>query len=319
MAAPAMDNDSLRRCFLLAPEGAVVATLVQFLAERGIECLWPEDLLRPGMLWSDELTRHLSTADFVVAVVPPSSTGVSIGFELGLAHGLSKPALAIVVGDAAVPHALRELAVVRLSSLDRIQEALPEIDRFLRHARRKTPIRATELPHNGPSDPNWRSRLAELQKASPDERGMLLERLVADAFSHAGADVRTTRNERSGKDDGVDFVVWPDDLVYEIGGPLLIECKAYRDSSGNVSRNAKEAIRRLDRMIDPSGAKLAALVVDHDKDLDMGVLHDTPRVLVFPVEQIIGAVERGSLTEEVLRRRRQAAYTRGRAGAEFVQ
>jgi hypothetical protein len=61
------------------------------------------------------------------------------------------------------------------------------------------------------------------------------------------------------------------------------------------------------------------LVFEYDGPGEMPRFSDTPRVLAFPVEQLLDAVERGALTEEVLARRRQAAYAQGRAGADRVQ
>jgi hypothetical protein len=80
MSGQEMQNDSLRQCFLLAPRGAAADTVAKLLTDRGIACLRPEDLLVAGAAWSDELTHHLISADFVVAIVPPSAP-TQVAFE----------------------------------------------------------------------------------------------------------------------------------------------------------------------------------------------------------------------------------------------
>jgi hypothetical protein len=318
MAGQEIQNDSLRRCFLLAPRGAAADSVAQLLTDRGIECLRPEDLLAVGAVWSDELTRHLATADFVVAVVP-SSASTQVGFELGLAYGLSKPAFVIATGGAVVPGELRGLATVRVPDLQHIADAVPDIDRFLRHAKR---ARLDERPASRRQEAgnlDWaRERLATLRIEAGAKRGLDLERLVADVFARTGAEVQHNA-QLSAKGDGVDLLVWSDDLAYEIGGPILVDCKIYRGGVGSVAKNAEHTMRQLEEVVRRSDARLAVLVFDHDRSREMPRFNETPRVLAFPVEQLLDSVERGDLTEEVLGRRRQAAYARGRSGVDHVQ
>jgi hypothetical protein len=313
-------NDSLRRCFLLAPRGAAADTVAKLLTDHGVECLRPEDLLAPGAVWSDELTRHLTTADFVVAVVPPSAP-TQVAFELGLAHGLNKPALVIVTGRTVVPEELRGLATVRISDLRHISEAAPDLDRFLRHAKRARSDESPTSRRQVPGDVDLaRERLASLRGEAYAKRGFDLERLVADVFERADAEVQRTEAQSAANDDRVDLIVWSDDLAFEMGGPVLVECKIYRGGIGSIAKNAEHAMRRLEEVVQRSdAARLAILVFDYDGPGEMPRLHDTPRVLAFPVDQLLDAVEHGTLTEEVLTRRRQAAYAQGRARADRVQ
>jgi hypothetical protein len=319
MAGRQARNDSLRRCFLLAPRGVAADTVAKLLTDRGVECLRPEDLLASGAVWSDELTSHLTTADFVVAIVPPSSPA-QVAFELGLAHGLSKPALVIVAGRTVMPEELRGLTTARISDLGHISEAVPDLDRFLRHSKR---TRSDTRPTSRGQGPDYmgsaRERLANLRGEAYANREFELERLVADVFEHAGAEVQLEARP-SANDDRVDLIVWSDDLAFEMGGPILVECKIYRGGIGSIAKDAEHTMRRLEELVQRSdAARLAILVFDDNRTAEMPPLRDTPRVLAFPVEQLLDAVERGTLTDEVLTRRRQAAYARGRVGADRVQ
>jgi len=318
MAGQEIRNDSLRRCFLFAPRGAAADSVAQLLSERGIECLRPEDLLAPGAVWSDELTRHLATADFVVAIVPPSAPA-QVTFELGLAHGLSKPALVVATGKTSVPEELRGLATVRVSDLRHISQALPDIDRFLRHAKRVTSDEPARPRRQESGELAWaRERLSNLRGETGARRGFDFERLVADVLERAGVEVQPTDAARPA-DNGVDLILWSDDLAYEMGGPILVQCKTYHGGMGSVVKNAEHAMRQLEEVVRRSDARLGVLVFDHDKSREMPRFNDTPRVLAFPVEQLLDTIERGTLTEEVLARRRQAAYARGRSGADHIQ
>jgi hypothetical protein len=318
VAGQDIQNDSLRRCFLFAPRGAAADSMARLLAERGIECLRPEDLLAPGAVWSDELTRHLATADFVVAIVPPSAPA-QVAFELGLAHGLSKPALVIATGKTNVPEELRGLATVRISGLGHVLEATPDIDRFLRHAKRVTSDEPATSRRQEFGELTWaRERLASLRGKADDGRVFGFERLVAELLERAGAEVQLTGADRP-TDDGEDLILWSDDLAYEMGGPILVQCKIYHGGIGSVVKDAEHAMRQLDEVVRRSDVRLGVLVFDHDRSTKLPRLNDTPRVLVFPVEQLLDTIERGALTEEVLARRRQAAYARGRSGADHIQ
>ena len=318
MAGQEIQNDSLRRCFLFAPRGAAADSVAHLLAERGIECLRPEDLLARGAVWSDELTRHLATADFVVAIVPPSAPA-QVAFELGLAHGLSKPALVVATGKTSVPEELRGLATVRISDLSHILEVTPDIDRFLRHAKRVTSEEPATSRRQETGELSWaRERLANLRGEAGARRVFDFERLVAELLERAGAEVQLADAVRPA-DNGVDLILWSDDLAYEIGGPILVQCKTYHGGIGSVVKNAEHAIRRLEEVVRRSDARLGFLIFDHDRSTELPRFNDTPRVLAFPVEQLLDTIERGALTEEVLARRRQAAYARGRSGADHIQ
>ncbi len=310
-------NDSLRRCFLLAPPGAAATTVAKVLIDRGVECLRPEDLLQPGSVWSDELTKHLTSADFVVAIVPPSASA-NIAFELGLAHGLSKPALVVAVGNAVVPEALRGLAVARIASLSNISDAIPEIDRFLRHGQRLAPAKHPAATGSATGLLDWaRTKLTTIRRESGQTQEFALEALIEDIFKQAGAEVQHADAPSPSGD--VDLVVWSDDLAYELGGPILVKCKTFGGSTGSVVRNAEHAVRRLDDIVGRSDVKLAMLVFDHDRLRDVPRIADTPRALALPIEPLINVIEQGALTEEVLKRRRQAAYARGHLGAAGAQ
>ena len=320
-------NDSLRRCFLLAPRGVASDLITKVLVDRGVECLRPDDLLGPGLNWSDELSRHLASADFVVAVLPspmPARDRESRGrdnvlFELGLAVGMNKPALVITEGAAKAPSDLRGMAITRVRGLAHVTEAVPEIDRFLRHAKELSSNERPATESRGTGRLDWaHARIQKFRHETGPRRTFDFERLVAEVFERAGAEVQVTDRPSPSRTDESDMVVWSDDLAYELGGPMLVECKSYRGGVGSILRNAEHTMRHLDEIVQRTDARLAMLVFDYDRPRGAPPINDTPRVLALSLEQLVDLVERGTLTDEVLARRRRAAYARGHLGADRI-
>jgi hypothetical protein len=95
---------------------------------------------------------------------------------------------------------------------------------------------------------------------------------------------------------------------------MLIECKYYGGGSGSVLANAKHNVQQLEKYVRASEARVALLVYDHDRSTPPPPSFETPQVLVFPVDQLIQALERGTLTDEILQQRRRASYARVSAG-----
>jgi hypothetical protein len=140
-----------------------------------------------------------------------------VAFELGLAHGLNRPALMIAADEAVMPESLRGLTVVRISNINAIADSVPGIDRFLRHTKRLKPFEQAVSEPREPKDLTWaRARLASLREEVGARRGFDFERLVAELFERAGADVATTDAAPSKGEKGVDLIVWADDLACEI-------------------------------------------------------------------------------------------------------
>ena len=94
---------------------------------------------------------------------------------------------------------------------------------------------------------------------------------------------------------------------------MIVECKHYGSGSGSVFANAKQTVERLEKLVGGSDARLALLVFSHDRLSPPSHVFETPRVLSFPVEELIDAIEQGTFIEEVIRRRRRAAFNLGMA------
>ncbi|WNG20732.1 hypothetical protein [Cystobacter fuscus] len=311
-----------RCCFLIAAPSSGANTVAKFLAERGIEVTWAHDLPAATAIDS-ELLRQLAAADFVVAIWT-STPSPNEAFELGVAHALAKPILVLSVGSIerlSLPSIfdLRGINVVPVPELRRLTDIAPDIDRFLRHAKAPPPIVPDAPAGTRSGDLSWaRKKLASIRTMKSPLRGFALEDLVSDVFRQAGADVVRTREENDvATERDADLIVWLNDVAYEVGGPILVECKSYGGGSGSVIKNLENTVMRLDkRLVEVSGASLAFVVFDHDRPHTPPSLHETPRVLAFAVETLVDKLEQGTLAKEVLVRRHRASIKSGASNGD---
>jgi hypothetical protein len=305
-----------RRCVLIAAPGSDAGAVAKLLAESGVDVTLAHDVPAPVAIGT-EMLRHLAATDFVVAIWT-SRASPDMAFELGVAHALGKPALVLSTGRVEplnLPEVLdlRGINVVRVPEPRRLADLAPDIDRFLRHAKAPPPI-VPDAPAGARSgDLSWaRERLMSVRAMKGARRGFALEDLVLDVFRQAGAEVVSTSESNSvANEREADLVVWLNDVAYEVGGPILVECKIYGGGSGSVIKNLESTVKRLESLVEGSSASLALVVFDHDRPLAPPSLYETPRVLAFAVETLIDKLEQGTLAKEVLVRRQRAAVIRG--------
>lgn len=296
-------NDSLRRCFVIAPLGAESTRVVEALTNRGIHCFQPNSLLKSEDV-SKEILDSLADADFVVAVFQ-GAVSPNLAFELGVAHAYRKPTLVFTSNYDATFDRLYHTHTVKVSS-NYIQDLGQNIDRFLRHSRYEakedTESKAEPLAQNF----DWaRDRLAQLKRERVSTRGLAFEQLILQVFQQAGVQGIEVK---PGTDIGADLVVWQNDIAYVLGGSLIIECKMLGESTANIASKTERTIERLERLVAATDAPLALLIFDRDLTETVFTGISTFNVLVFGARQIIALLEQGAFASEVLQRRQQAAY-----------
>ncbi|VXB65813.1 hypothetical protein [Brevundimonas sp. G8] len=265
--------------------------------------------LNVGSAITPELLKLIAASDFVAMVLSGRGRD-SIMYELGIARSLGKAAF-IVLTEGAAPNEISG-AYLRAVEDRRVADAGDDLDRFLRNAKAPPAILA-DVPDARTVDLSWASR--ELQHlrsgAAGNSRAEIFEDLIKRIFESAGADVTATDAPRN--EPQVDFVVWLNEIAFEAGGPVLVECKLLRGGSGSVIKNAEAYVKRLTRAVEASDASLALLVFDHDRSHTPPSLFETPQVLSFSAEDLISTLEGGRLEKEILKRRRRAAFVRGDA------
>jgi hypothetical protein len=254
---------------------------------------------------TQEILSLIAASDFIVAIIGEQSRD-GVMYELGVARSLGKPAFVVLAGG----RLSSDLSGIFVRAIEngQIADVSDDLDRFLRNAKAPRPI-SIGPPKGRAIDMKWaRAQLAEL-RSSNVARGEALEMLVKRIFVAANAEVEDV--EKFSQREQVDFVVWLNEVAFEAGGPILVECKVLRGGSGSVIKNAETYVKRLKRTVDESDASLAILVYDHDRPSAPPALYESPRVLSFAVDSLIDSLEKGTLESEILNRRRRAAFVSG--------
>ncbi len=299
-------NDRLKRCFVAARSARESASIASLLRDRGIECFRPEEIVAGGSI-SDEIFGHVAQADFVAASVRGGIT-TNVAFELGAAYALHKPILLFSASEADFPTDLRGVYVVRTDP-DSVDDTAHDIDRFLRHAGDRVRSAAHETKSETVADFGWaRRRAAALHQLRGAERDQALEALVSDLFTRASASVVSAAGV---SDSGADIIVWLNDLVFETGGAMIVECKHFGGGTGSVIKNKQDIETRLVKLVASSDSRVGLLVYTHDRPLNRLGVSGSGNVLSLPLEHLIDTLEGGNFTSLVIRHRRRAASDLG--------
>ncbi|RVD66947.1 hypothetical protein EN751_38470, partial [Mesorhizobium sp. M4A.F.Ca.ET.029.04.2.1] len=163
-----------------------------------------------------------------------------------MAHALGKPILMLGIGEKVPDLAslldFRGVEFIRVSSLGQLPEIANDIDRFIRltatlgsledDQRNDSPVRSIQ-------DLEWaRERLQTVRLIKGARRGFQFEELVADIFRQAGGEVTFTDHQNvEASQREADLVLWLNELAYEVGGPVLVECKIFGGGTGSVVKN----------------------------------------------------------------------------------
>jgi hypothetical protein len=302
---PPKGKMKLRRGFIAAETGQAYAALAEAFAARGMACIRSDDIA-PGPL-TGELLRHLEAVDFMCASAN-DATGAHVLFELGAAYMLGKPIILFTTTYDRLFGGLRGIYVVK-ATIDDLPTVSAEIDRFLQHAKPLGPTNEAAEPRQRPNLSWAREELTALRRDEPADRGLRFERLLSEIFRRTGGEV--VQEARFGSDQTADLIVWLDDVAAEVGGPIIVECKYSLQGSGDSLMNA---VKQVEKYIDASSAAFGLVVYDHSRPVPRPPWPDTPRVLTFRIDELIQALENGSLAEQVVQRRRGASYARVAAG-----
>jgi hypothetical protein len=212
-------------CFIAASFRTNLRTVKRLLKQRGIKILVPSERGPTSTSLTESVTKAISEADLVIAILDPQQTNANVFFELGCASAFGKrilvlapPALKIIPSDIvdvqllrtdpdnseAIGFALDQLAIVM--PLTKHRRAWPRLP-----IRKSRPI---------PDSVDALARRLEELGDLPRERDV--EDIVVSALRASGVSVVA----RSGTSDTrVDLAVWADEFDPLIGNPLLIEIK----------------------------------------------------------------------------------------------
>lgn len=309
MAAIDRRNQLTKRCVILSHGGQWSELIAKALSERGVESLRSEDLSQSDMV-TEELLRQLERADFVVASLP-NEVAPNLAFELGVAVAWRKPTLVFNANHDRLLDGVHSICTVRTSPGAGGYDIGPDIDRFIRHAEKAHVTRPKSEGRSPQVGIGWaQEQLTVLAQTPPEGRDAAFEQLTRQIFKAAGMQVVDIQpRDRA----GADLIVWQNDVAYELGGPILIECKYTLGRSERADSAAimRRAVEKMEKYIRESDAELGLLVVGSSQQNASLRKFDTPRVLTFKATELIDVIERGSLADEVMQRRQRAATELG--------
>ncbi|CAB3780287.1 restriction endonuclease [Paraburkholderia fynbosensis] len=291
------------RCFVSGNDPEATNRLAEMVRACGIEAASAAEM-RVGETITKEVIRLITDADFIAAVITDGPQ-TAVAYELGVAQGLGKPAFVIFASSPSID--LANAYVVAVEDGMHLEGAVEDLDRFVRHAKRPGRMGQDSKSRTVHSLDWARKELDELRVSTSPDRYQRFERLCAKIFRATGAEVSEVGQDQT---IGADLIVWLNDIAFELGGPTLVECKFYGGGVGSVLKNSEETVRRIERVMERSDAKLALLVYDHDRKTPPPSLFETPRVLSFAVEDLIASIENLELDTVVLKRRDRALFAK---------
>ncbi len=195
------------------------------LRTRGVECFRPDDI-GPGSKLTPELLHHLEAADFVGALVDDAGAAPNVMFELGAAYNLRKP------------------IILFTTTYDRLLGRPPVSTWCERRSTRSPRSRPTSIASCiTPGQPPLAIRKGTNKSKGQVCRGpetswqiSVVRRAVTEAAASSGWSARSFgvggEVVQAPSDEGADLIVWLDDVAYEVGGPMIVQCKHYGVAQG---------------------------------------------------------------------------------------
>jgi hypothetical protein len=295
-----------KSCFVAAPSGTNLSTIISILEELEIEPVIPSVLSVPGETLLEYVAAAIAAADLMVAIIgtEDEDTESDVLFELGQAHALKKQILVVVQPEAKkLPALVRELLYLRtgLENRDAIRFALEQLMRRPRGWERSQnrPLMVRSVPI-GPLADVLLDRLNEFPNGGTEHQ--LIE-ILEEAFRAGGISIIEQRSTPEPMRN--DLAVWSDDIALSLGGPLLIEVRKSLDSDDQVDGVRNQVLS----YVDASDVAWALVVFEEAwTDTFDPLAASLPMVLFFRLSSLIDSLRTQNFTEILLDWRNRVAH-----------
>lgn len=237
------------------------------------------------------MQSKLREADFAVFVLPHSEQAEykNTMYEIGVCDGLGIPFFIVLTGKPIdLPFFLKDAPFASLNSEDK-DFLKVSINAFINNAiqkrssRRKKSHYTLEHPSYGPEIRNKLHSLeSQVAHIRANRQGLELESLLATVFDTIG--ITHVRNP-SGRDRGVDFAIWSNELASVIGNPIIAEAKTGRMTDASID----EPMEQIQKYLTETGARFGILFyLDIEgRRISRGVPYKWPNIIAFDVEDFI--------------------------------
>jgi hypothetical protein len=285
--------------FISAPAGTKTGVLRTILTQCGASVVDAFDFA-PGESLSETLTSKISKADGVVIVYSEASPNVA--FEMGISVASKKPTFILVEPTISVPAFVQSFLHLR-STLKDTDVLRASLVRFVEETKKKRhrhtmPVKRRDESKKIQSVASFLDVIRENRKTvSP----LQIESAVMEILKNSGLQVE---GQMSGRDAGVDCVVWSDQLRQTMGNPILIEVKAGNVDSGRLN----DAEKQLGRYLQVAGAHYGIVLYLDRSGRRFGHNPASPNILRFDLEDFAQSLQSSSFEEVLLAERNRIVH-----------
>lgn len=288
-----------KKIYLSAPPSLDTRAIRAALTRRGTMCFSADELDSPGKNLAEIFREGIDKADVVVAVVDPTAASSMVLFELGLARAVGKPIFLFLTGDMPLsPWLSLGMPYLRYEPENPagLEFGVDQILSFPHHDSKPSGRLARTRPIGRRAD----ELLAQLHTAGDAITETVLLQIVEQAVHASGA---TAVAHGRSCDEGVDLVVWSDDLLPWVTNPLPIEI---RMSVRNQTDLHKAALALL-----PFGAAptiICGLLIYSEAEIDIDIALAPVNILHISVEKLLEALRTTGFGDVVRRLRSERLH-----------
>lgn len=246
------------KCFISASFETETDNIKSVLAENGVDVFDLYDF-SIGESIQQILKRKLRQSDFAIFILTEENKNVL--YEMGVCEGLGKQHFIFLDKKLTIPFYVTNKLFIHSDLNDRvflknsIEKILQDVSKKRLKTSRTTTEKKNQKENNYNRDirDNLESYLPQIQRLRETGTGQEIETIVEDIFKTLKLNYV---DNTAGRDKGVDFALWNDELGRITGNPIIVEVK-YGNLSNNIFEKAEQQIRKY---IEKSDAKIALLL-----------------------------------------------------------
>ncbi len=243
------------KCFISASFETETDIIKSVLDENGVDVFDLYDFSIGGSI-QQILKRKLRQSDFAIFILTEENKNVL--YEMGVCEGLGKQHFIFLDKKLSIPFYVTNKFFIHTDLNDRvflknsIEKILQDVSTKRLKTSRSSTEKETKKDNNYDRDTrdSLESYLPQIQRLRETGTGLEMETVIEDIFKTLKLNYV---NNKRGRDKGVDFALWNDELGKIIGNPIIVEAK-YGNLSSKVFENAEQQIRNY---IEKSDAKIA--------------------------------------------------------------
>jgi len=252
------------------------------------------------------LKRKIRQVDFAVFFI--TKNNLNVIYEMGVCEGLGKQQFIFIEKDYEIPFYFENKLFIRadLKDINFLRESIGNIIRSFKKNRlstKKNDRKNINKEYNKDIKKNLKTYLNQIRNLREKRgNGKELETIIEKIFKS----IRINYVENStGKDSGIDFAIWSDELGKKLGNPIIVEVK-YGNFTKSRFMSAEEQIKMY---ISKSEAKIALfLYLDNENKRYKINSSLMPLIISYDVEDFVNDLLTTSFENILLEKRNKIAH-----------